>query len=177
MGGGGAFCAEKKNRIKKFDTRIRVQNSGVQHSFHRIRPQIRVPEVQNPLCTNLPLRLSFHTYRSCLNKFPSGTIIKSVSDLHLNRAIQATVLHLCCPCPNHVPHLDGPDCLIATLEGSDVSRRNTGGSPKRDSLNIGKLSGSHRLTHIASDLALRVLASQAKPQRESESQPFLIARS
>ena len=39
------------------------------------------------------------------------------------------------------------------------------------------LSGSHRSTHIASDLASRVLASQAKPQRESESQAFRIARS
>ena len=37
--------------------------------------------------------------------------------------------------------------------------------------------GSHRSTHIASDLASRVLASQAKPQRESESQAFRIARS
>ena len=34
------------------------------------------------------------------------------------------------------------------------------------------LSGSHRSTHIASDLASRALASQAKPQRESESQAF-----
>ena len=39
------------------------------------------------------------------------------------------------------------------------------------------LSGSHRSTHIASDLASRVLASQARPQRESESQAFRIARS
>ena len=39
------------------------------------------------------------------------------------------------------------------------------------------LSGSHRSTHIASDLASRLLASQAKPQRESESQAFRIARS
>ena len=39
------------------------------------------------------------------------------------------------------------------------------------------LSGSHRSTHIASDLASRVLASQAKPQRESELQTFRIARS
>ena len=39
------------------------------------------------------------------------------------------------------------------------------------------LSGSHRSTHLASDLASRVLASQAKPQRESESQAFRIARS
>ena len=31
--------------------------------------------------------------------------------------------------------------------------------------------------HIASDLALRALASQAKPQRESEAQAFRIARS
>ena len=40
-----------------------------------------------------------------------------------------------------------------------------------------ELSGSHRSTHIASDLAPRVLASQAKPQRESESQAFRVARS
>ena len=39
------------------------------------------------------------------------------------------------------------------------------------------LSGLHRSTHIASDLASRALASQAKPQRESESQAFRIARS
>ena len=40
-----------------------------------------------------------------------------------------------------------------------------------------RLSGSHRSTHIASDLVSRALASQAKPQRESESQAFRIARS
>ena len=39
------------------------------------------------------------------------------------------------------------------------------------------LSGSHRSTQIASDLASRALASQAKPQREYESQAFRIARS
>ena len=39
------------------------------------------------------------------------------------------------------------------------------------------LSGSHRSTHNASDFASRVLASQARPQRESESQAFRIARS
>ena len=39
------------------------------------------------------------------------------------------------------------------------------------------LSGSHRLTRIASDFASRALASQAKLQRESESQAFRIARS
>ena len=38
------------------------------------------------------------------------------------------------------------------------------------------LSGSHRSTHIASDLVSRALASQAKPQRESELQAFRIAR-
>ena len=37
------------------------------------------------------------------------------------------------------------------------------------------LSGSHRSTRIASDLASRALASQAKPQRESKSQAFRIA--
>ena len=45
-----------KNRTKKFDPRIRVRNSGVQYSFSRIRAQIRVSEVQNPLCKNLSLR-------------------------------------------------------------------------------------------------------------------------
>ena len=42
-----------------------------------------------------------------------------------------------------------------------------------------ELSGSqaNRSTRIASDLASRALASQAKPQRESESQAFRIARS
>ena len=35
----------------------------------------------------------------------------------------------------------------------------------------------HRSTHNASDFASRVLASQARPQRESESQAFRIARS
>ena len=45
-------------------------------------------------------------------------------------------------------------------------------------LSIGhRLSGSHRSTHIASDLVLRALAPQAKPQRESESRAFRIARS
>ena len=39
------------------------------------------------------------------------------------------------------------------------------------------LSGSHRSTHIASDLASRALASHARLQRESESQAFCIARS
>ena len=39
-----------------------------------------------------------------------------------------------------------------------------------------RLSGSHRSTRIASDLASRALASQAKPQRESESQAFRIAQ-
>ena len=39
------------------------------------------------------------------------------------------------------------------------------------------LSGSHRATRIASDLALQALGSQAKPQRESESQAFRTARS
>ena len=38
------------------------------------------------------------------------------------------------------------------------------------------LCGSHRSTHIAGDLALLTLVSQAKPQRESESQAFCIAR-
>ena len=44
---GGLFCF--KNTRKKFDTRIRVQNSGVQNSCPTIRPLIRVPEAQNPL--------------------------------------------------------------------------------------------------------------------------------
>ena len=39
------------------------------------------------------------------------------------------------------------------------------------------LSGSHRSTDIASDLASRALTSQAKPQRESESQAVRIAQS
>ena len=39
------------------------------------------------------------------------------------------------------------------------------------------LSGSHRSTHIASDFASQALASQAKPQQESESQAFRIDRS
>ena len=51
------------------------------------------------------------------------------------------------------------------------------GSSLGFSLHQVELSGSHRSTHIASDLASRVLASQAKPQRESESQAFRIARS
>ena len=44
-----------KHRTKKFDPRIRPQNSGLKNSHPRIRPQIRVHEVQNPLCGNLPL--------------------------------------------------------------------------------------------------------------------------
>ena len=47
-----------KNRTKKFDPRIRVRNSGVQNSFSRIRAQIRVSEVQNPLCRNSSLNIS-----------------------------------------------------------------------------------------------------------------------
>ena len=39
-----------------------------------------------------------------------------------------------------------------------------------------RLSGSHRSTHIASDLASRELASRAKPQRESVPQAFRIAQ-
>ena len=45
-------------------------------------------------------------------------------------------------------------------------------------LPLEQLSGSHRSTHIVSDLASRALASQAKPQRESEllySRAFRIA--
>ena len=53
---GASFAG--KQSVKKFDPRIRVQNSGVQNSFPRIRPQIRVPEAQNPLCR--PLSLIFH---------------------------------------------------------------------------------------------------------------------
>ena len=41
---------------QKFDPRIRIKNSGIQESFPRIRPQIQVPEVQNPLCRLLSLR-------------------------------------------------------------------------------------------------------------------------
>ena len=44
-----------KHRTKKFDPRIRPQNSGLKNSYPRLRPQIRVHEVQNPLCGNLPL--------------------------------------------------------------------------------------------------------------------------
>ena len=33
---GGLFCW--KNGVENFDPRDRVQNSGVQNSFHRIRP-------------------------------------------------------------------------------------------------------------------------------------------
>ena len=32
-----------------------LTNSGVQNSFRRIRPQIRVLEAQSPLCGNLSL--------------------------------------------------------------------------------------------------------------------------
>ena len=46
-----------KHRTKKFDPRIRPQNSGLKNSHPRIRPQIRVHEVQNPLRGNLPLTL------------------------------------------------------------------------------------------------------------------------
>ena len=34
---GGPLVLEKKHRIKKFDPRIRLQNSGVQNLFPRIR--------------------------------------------------------------------------------------------------------------------------------------------
>ena len=41
-----------------------------QNSFRRIRPQIRVPEVQNPLCRNLSLRI---WWSACLGSV-SGTV-------------------------------------------------------------------------------------------------------
>ena len=50
---GASFAG--KNRVKNFDPRIRVQNSGTQNSIPRIRPQVRVSEVQNPLCRHLSL--------------------------------------------------------------------------------------------------------------------------
>ena len=50
---GGSFIG--KHRAKKFDPRIRPQNSGLKNLHPRMRPQIRVHEVQNPLCGNLPL--------------------------------------------------------------------------------------------------------------------------
>ena len=69
---GGSFYG--KHRAKKFDPRIRPQNSGLKNSHPRIRPQIRVREVQTPLCGNLPLRIKqlkekdspFLESRSCL---------------------------------------------------------------------------------------------------------------
>ena len=53
---GGLFC--RKNSINKFDPRIRVQNSGVQNFIPRIRPQIRVLEVQDPCPEICPCRFS-----------------------------------------------------------------------------------------------------------------------
>ena len=50
----------EKNRVKKFDPKIRVQNSGVKNSFHRIRAKIRVPEAQNPLCRLFSLRNPYY---------------------------------------------------------------------------------------------------------------------
>ena len=44
-----------KHRTKRFDPRIRPQNSGLKNAHPRIRLQIRVHEVQNPLCGNLAL--------------------------------------------------------------------------------------------------------------------------
>ena len=45
-----------------------------------------------------------------------------------------------------------------------------------DNFCLPTLSGSDRPTHIAGDLASPALASQAKPQQESDSQVFRIAR-
>ena len=64
------------------------------------------------------------------------------------------------------------------VRGSEVVSQTTAASLLVSvSCNILSLSGSHRSTRIASDLASQALASQAKPQQESESQAFRIARS
>ena len=70
-----------KNRTKKFDPRIRVRNSGVQNSFSRIRAQIRVSEVQNPLCRDLSLiewrRESWRVFRGrVVSLFPRFFCLK-----------------------------------------------------------------------------------------------------
>ena len=56
---------EKKQRKKKIKIPRKTKNSGVQNSFPKIRPQIRVLEVQNPLRRNL----SLHVCKSCLTAF------------------------------------------------------------------------------------------------------------
>ena len=70
-------------------------------------------------------------------------------------------------------------CLFSSLRARRARKqylsKNPG--PPRDSIFWAFLSGSHRSTHMANDFASWALASQAKPQRESESQAFRIARS
>ena len=89
------------------------------------------------------------------------------------RSCTATLAFLQCGC-----HLDqklsaASAKLQCNIEKAALQFRR----PRLGPAEFRHLSGSHRSTHIASDLASRVLTSQAKPQRESESQPFCIARS
>ena len=60
-------------------------------------------------------------------------------------------------------HKQGAECWIGGHHRNDGNDEN--------------LSGSHRSTHIASDSASLALASQAKPQQESELQTFRSHRS
>ena len=55
---------------KKKDQKIQPKNSG--HSLPRIRPQIRVSEVQNPLCRNLSLRRRLMQFSE--NLFPEQCV-------------------------------------------------------------------------------------------------------
>ena len=51
----GLFLLEKLGATKKNDPRIQPQNSGLKNLHARIRPQVRVDKVQNPLCGNWAL--------------------------------------------------------------------------------------------------------------------------
>ena len=55
-----------KHRTNKFDPRIQPQNSGLKNSHPRIRPQIRVHEVQNPSAETCPLTEAWLCKDVCL---------------------------------------------------------------------------------------------------------------
>ena len=75
----------EKTQDKKFDPRIRVQNSGIQNSFPRIRPQVRVPEVRNPLCGNVSLKeessLSHFEIEAACNLNLLSTLTRTIAPL------------------------------------------------------------------------------------------------
>ena len=106
-----------------------------------------------------------------------GSLSKSKTQSAAKR--RCTQLHtaslLCSDGPGSFGSFDGaPGSTIQHAQAAKIITSPEFTHARRQSL---VLSGSHRSTQIASDLASRTLASQAKPQRESESQAFRIARS